>query len=510
MQRIMNEMLAHFWLPETKYIIFVVSILALLLLRLLPKERRRVANTVALFVVCLAGQILGALLQALDYARVAVMVHEIFVIGSGMAMFRLVALFIFRVILQRLGIIVARIAEDIIILIVYAAFILARLHLVGLDPSSLLTTSAVLTAVLAFAMQDTLGNLLSGVALQLDNSLRAGDWIKLDEISGRVLQTRWRQTTIRTRNGEVIVVPNSQLMKGKFTLFGRADVAMWPWRRWVWFNVTYASAPAAVIQKVEKAINGAEIPNVLREPLATCVLMDFGPGYGHYALRYWALDPQPDDPTDSAVRVHIFAALQRAGMQLAVPEQALHVTKENDRYRESVHRREIERRIADLRKVELFAGLQDDELRTISERLAHAPFARGDVIFQQGDAPQWLYLLAVGEAEVWMDLPEHPRQLFRTIHAGGTFGEKGVLTGEARRATITAKTDVVCYRLDQATLEEVIRSRPEIAEAIAEILARREAQMDEFHNQFLDAQADRPASQPKAGMLKLMRSFLGF
>jgi small-conductance mechanosensitive channel len=51
------------------------------------------------------------------------------------------------------------------------------LHFVGLDPSSLLTTSAVITAVLAFAMQDTLGNVLSGVALQLDNSLRTGDWI---------------------------------------------------------------------------------------------------------------------------------------------------------------------------------------------------------------------------------------------------------------------------------------------------------------------------------------------
>ena len=106
-----------------------------------------------------------------------------------------------------------------------------------------------------------------------------------------MLQTRWRQTTIRTRNGEVIVVPNSQLMKGKFTLFGRADVANWPWRRWVWFNVTYASSPAAVIQKVEKAINGAEIPNVLCEPLATCVLMEFGAGYGRYALRYWAGGP---------------------------------------------------------------------------------------------------------------------------------------------------------------------------------------------------------------------------
>ena len=56
MERILNNMLSHFWLPETKYVIGAVIVFALLLLRLLPKERRRVANTVALFVFCLAGQ----------------------------------------------------------------------------------------------------------------------------------------------------------------------------------------------------------------------------------------------------------------------------------------------------------------------------------------------------------------------------------------------------------------------------------------------------------------------
>ncbi|MCU0988683.1 MAG: cyclic nucleotide-binding domain-containing protein [Xanthomonadales bacterium] len=117
--------------------------------------------------------------------------------------------------------------------------------------------------------------------------------------------------------------------------------------------------------------------------------------------------------------------------------------------------------------------------------------------------------MADGEAEVWMDFPDHSRQLFRTIQAGGTFGEKGVLTGEARRATIIAKTDVVCYRLDQATVEEIVRSRPEIAEAIAEILARREAEMDTFRNQFIGASGDNQGPQPKAGILVRIRDFLG-
>ena len=109
------------------------------------------------------------------------MVHEFFVIGSGFAVFRLLGHLIFRIALPRAGIIVASIAEDIILLFVYGAFIIARLHIIGLDPSSLLTTSAIMTAVLAFAMQDTLGNILGGVALQLDNSLQLGDWVKLDD-----------------------------------------------------------------------------------------------------------------------------------------------------------------------------------------------------------------------------------------------------------------------------------------------------------------------------------------
>jgi hypothetical protein len=357
-------------------------------------------------------------------------------------------------------------------------------------------------------MQDTLGNILGGVALQLDNSLQLGDWVKLDDVAGKVFKIRWRQTTIQTRNGELVIVPNSQLMRGRFTLFGGEHRAAWPWRRWVWFNVTYDSVPADVIRKVEKEILTAEIANVSRDPAPNCVLMEFGPGYGRYALRYWMLDPRPDDPTDSAVRVHIFAALQRGGMQLAVPEQSVHITKENEAYRESVRQRDIGRRVADLRKVELFSGLNEKELRTLGERMVPAPFACGSVIFEQGETAHWLYLLATGEVDALIDIPGHPRQHFRTILAGSTFGERGVMTGELRRQTMIARTDVVSYRLDQATVEEVVRSRPEIAEAIADILWRRDVEMHEFIAGFAAAGAG-PTSPPKAGMLHKIRDFLG-
>ena len=107
-----------------------------------------------------------------------------------------------------------------------------------------------------------------------------------------------------------------------------------------------------------------------------------------------------------------------------------------------------------------------------------------------------------------IDVPGHPRQHFRTILAGSTFGERGVMTGELRRQTMVARTDVLCYRLDQATVEEIIRSRPELAEAIADILWRRDVEMHEFVARFAAAGAELP-SPPKAGMVDKIRDFLG-
>lgn len=492
---------------DTLYLIALTAVLVVVLLRALPAPRRALRNALLLLAASICGQVVAAGLEALAHARLAVWVHEVFVLGAGFALLRLLGLAVFRAVLPWLGVRVVTIVEDIVIFIAYAVFLLARLHGLGLDPASLLTTSAVITAVLAFAMQDTLGNVLAGVALHLDESLQTGDWIRVDEISGRVLEIRWRHTSVWTRNGEVVVIPNSQLMKGRFSILGRQHRPEWMWRRWIWFNVTSSHPPTRVIEKVERALRMASIANVAPQPAPNCVLMDFGPGYARYALRYWMIDPQADDPTDSAVRVHLHSALQRAGIELALPEQAVHVVEEGQAQQESARRRQIERRVTDLRKVALFASFQDEELRTIAERMVWAAFPQGAVIFSQGKAARSLYLLVKGEAEVLIDVPGHERQTLRTITAGKVFGVRGVMTGEPRRDTVVAATDVVCYRLDQATFQNIVRSRPEIAEEIAEILATLESELDAFSQRFAEDDAA-TAAAPTAGMLDKIRRFL--
>ena len=95
---------------------------------------------------------------------------------------------------------------------------------------------------------------------------------------------------------------------------------------------------------------------------------------------------------------------------------------------------------------------------------------------RQGALAHWLYLVVSGEADVWYEGPAG-RSKVSSLAAGSVFGEMGMMTGEPRRATVTARTDVACYRLDKAGFESILRARPDVAEAISRVLSSREGEL---------------------------------
>lgn len=489
---------AHFWSPEQYWLMAGGFLLWAFLRRTLPEGSQYVLKqTLAFFVLCLLGEFGAAVMHGLGWNFVANGLYEFSLLGVGIVLIRFTGLLVFRVLTQALHIETPRILEDIAVIIGYGVWGLARMRYTGVELSHIVATSAVITAVVAFAMQDTLGNILGGLAIHLDHSVEIGDWVIVDGVSGRVMDIRWRYTKIATRNGEKVVVPNGQLMKTKFTVVGiYGGVGQRnAWRRWVWFNVSFAHLPMQVIDVVEHAVRDAQIANVANDPAPDCVLMEFGPGYARYAMRYWLTDPQADDPTDSAVRVHIFAALERAGIVLAIPEEARHLIKENATHEEVLAARELQRRIEAIRRADLFRNLSNEELTILAHHLTHAPFVKGDVITHQGAYAHWLYILIAGEAEVWLE-KEGERSLLSTLPAGSVVGEMGLLTGEPRRATVIARTDIDCYRLDKAGLEAIMRSRPVIAEEMSHILATRDAEL-ELLRQHLDKSAPARRQTPQ-------------
>jgi small-conductance mechanosensitive channel/CRP-like cAMP-binding protein len=505
----MSNWTAALWRNELTVIFGIALLLTAVLHRFLPASRPALKRTLLVLAMLALLDLADAALVASLQPAIAQGLHHAAVLGLGVVLIRLSGLLLFRVVLPALRLPLPRIVEDIVVIGGYLLWGLIRLSYAGVDLTSLVATSAVITAVIAFAMQDTLGNILGGLALQLDDSFDIGDWLRIDDVSGQVVEIQWRFTALRTRNGERVVIPNAQLMKGKFWVIGERESGRGSWRRWIWFNIDYNVNPSQVIAAAERAVLDAELRNVALDPAPSCVAMEFAAGYVRYALRYWLIDPRDDDATDSAVRTHLLASVQRHGWRVALPDQAVHVIQDSDARRQAAELREQARRLAALARIELFASLDDDERHKIAERLVHTPFARGDVMTRQGDTAHWLYILVSGEAEVYWEAPSGERRLLTRLQPGSIFGEMGLLTGAPRSATVVAGSDVQCYRLDKASFEDIIRQRQALAERMSHTLAQRLHQNEELRDAFRREQSESERAAHRADILQHIRDFFG-
>ena len=493
---------------EVGWLLLLALGLVGLLLRFRPHERSVYLNTLWLFLIGVLGQGLGAAFAALEFPAVAGLLHTIFRIMAAIAVIRLIGFAVFRLVLPLMGREWPRIIEDLVILVAYVVYGFVQLRGAGVDLSSLVTTSAILTAVIAFAMQDTLGNVLGGLAIQIDNTVQVGDWVRLDGVDGQVRDIRWRSTLIETRNWETVVVPNSMLMKGRVAILGKREGAHTrQWRRHLRFMVDPRVPPARVVATVNEEMRDVPIANVARNPHPNTVLTGFEDGNLNYELRYFLTDLMEDEATDSMVRMHLFASLQRAGIRVGERQHTVHAIARDAAHDDAVRKRELSRRLDMLKGVDLFSVLSEDEMGEIAERLQYAPFARGDVITKQGNIPHWLYIVAFGEVEVRYEPPHGAPQVISTLRAGQFFGEMALLTGEARSATVIALTDVECYRLDGKAFQSLLLRRPEIAEGMTKVIGARRPDLEKIR----DAYASQPsiAVVEQKDLLSRIRRFFG-
>ncbi len=429
--------------------------------------------------------------------------------SGSVALMTLASVFIFDLFLTRFAHVEApRILRDLVVGAGYFLVVLALLRHGGVSLSNLITTSAIASAVIAFSLQDTLGNVMAGMALQLEETIHIGDWVKIDQNTGRVTEIRWRYTAIETRNWDTVVIPNSALLKSQVILLGRRSGAPVQHRQWVYFNVDFRVPPTDVIRAVTEALTAEPLENVAAAPSPNCVLMDFKESYFQYAVRYWLTNLAVDDPTDSRMRTIIYFALKRAGIPLSIPAWKQFMVAEGDEHERASQQREMQRRLAALASVDLFRELTGEEKRMLAERLHFAPFTKGEVITRQGADAHWLYILTRGAAEVVI-MEEGVQRDVAKLDAGQFFGEMSLMTGAPRSASVVALEDTTCYRLDKDAFCGIVQQRPEIAEHVSQIMAERMVDLDAARGNLSDEVRERRMHAAQSDLKARIRAFFG-
>ncbi|MEP7053245.1 MAG: mechanosensitive ion channel family protein [Pseudomonadota bacterium] len=469
------------WLVFAGFALAIVVVAGFL--RLLPAApRRRLRRSVILLGFYASTLVAGLALRWAHAPGV--------VLGLGVAsqllqlllVINLVAIAVFDLLLRACRVDYPDILHDVLVGAAYLVAFGFLMHQVGVNVTSIVATSAVVTAVVGLSLQATLGNVVGGISLQLDDSVNEGDWVELEnKTQGQVKKIRWRHTVLETRDWDTLIVPNGQLMTQQIKVLGKRAGQPVQHRMWVYFNVDFRYAPAEVMRAVNDSLQGAPIPGVANEPKAHCICFDLArenrDSFCYYAVRYWLTDLARDDPTSSLVRERIFAALKRAQVPLAIPAKTVFVSPDDIEHRDRKRTRELESRLRALSAIDLFVTLSEDEQRALASSARLAPFSAREVITHQGATAHWLYVLLKGKALVRVATDGGEARQVAVLEAPSFFGEMALMTGQPREATVIAETDVECLRVAREDVESLIKNRPEIATEISAVLAQRRVEL---------------------------------
>src|SRR5690625_2012974 len=465
--------ITHIWYPA--YFLFIV--LALLLLGLLRKHSPGMMRFALLMLVSfLVLVFIEAFFLTLGNRNASRIMHYSALLALGILIVRQIGLCFFRLLLPRLKISPPRILEELLILLGYVGWTLYLLSGVGLDLSSLVTSTAVITAILAFAMQDTLGNILSGLALQLDQSICIGDWLEFDDMFGQVVQVQWRHTAIMTRFGEKILIPNSELMKNRVKIIGGQTI---PGRyNSVFFYTSFAISPTEVVQEVERTMAHTRFDKQLFTRPAICQVFDFKDGHITYALRFWVDDPRRIGAMRSLVWQHLYALFQRKRWFFSAPSQDVSLISHHKKTAEfqQYFFHQLEDRLHFLKQIVLFEPLTEQEFNLLAERLNSVFYVEGSTLIKQGEPGQSMFIVVDGQAGVYANT-QHTLQQVATLTSGEIFGEMSLMTGDPRQARVIADAYLVCYELDKVSFSTILQSRPELAVSIANLLSKRKQEL---------------------------------
>jgi small-conductance mechanosensitive channel len=421
-------------------------------------------------------------------------------IAGIVAVLRLVEVLFFAALRAR-GQILPRIVRSLIVwamTFVVSAVVLRVEYRINL--SSFLATSALLSVVLGFALQETLGNLFSGLTLHAEQPFERGEYVSFGKWGGKVLDVGWRTTRLLTGDQDELLVPNSLISREVVVNHSRpmeqdcVEIVL---------TLDLDAAPARCKSVILDALSSC--PLVLREPAPRVLLAGFCDNGANYRVRFHAESYPMEGVALDQVHEALWYALRRAAIDLPYPQHTLSF-RERPAEAEERRRREHSAEAEDLLShIDFIEALRPKDRKLLATHARLLDYGPGQPVVRQGDPGDTFYLVARGELAVRVRNGIGDVEVAR-LGRGGFFGEMSLLTGEPRTATVVAVVESALLAVDRDAFSRVFAHNPEAAQELASVIARRRKGLDGVRAEG----AAVAAVADETTLLDLIRSMFGF
>jgi len=379
---------------------------------------------------------------------------------------KVLAYFVFDfLVLGKQGVHYPKLIKDVVVFILFVVGVLLILkYYLGIPLTGILASTAVLTVVIGFALQDILGNLFSGIILNFEDSFKIGDWLRIGEREGRVEQFGWRSFKVRTIDRELIVIPNQSASKAEVLIYGAG-------RQPVALNVRVGAGYGDSPDRVGAAVLGAleDMPAVRREPPPVVQLVDFGDFAMNYLVKFWVDDFSQHNLITSEVRRRIWYAFRRQGIEIPFPKRDVYLKQEKSG--------EIAREaLAEvLKRNDVLAAIEDGDFRSLLAAVETRVFGAGETVIREGDESAHFCHVYSGAVNILKD-----GQVIARLGPGDFFGEISLVTGDKVSASVAAAEESVVILVPSARFRQVVAMNETMAMKLSAVITRRQDEMRTF------------------------------
>lgn len=337
------------------------------------------------------------------------------------------------------------------------------IYVKGYSITGLYISTGAVAALLAFAMQQTLGDLFSGIALSIEHPFKLGERIRLaDGSEGKVIDINWRATRLLAWDNSTLVVPNSELAKQGFVNLHGFDHLYAPWYE--------VSVPAEVDPRLAQAIlleAALKCNRVMKDPLPLVRLIDATT----VPYRYMIWVHFPNYVSMFAGREQLFQeihyALKNIGAQVSPGIHELH-TRRADMMQVEPPTTKLVLKMLDISK-----SLSDEELDAIVEQSSRETVEMGTTIVAEGDTAKTIDVIVHGIVETSVRGQAGETRVVDQLRAGDYFGLTSVLMETPSFLTFKASTNVTLVSIDIECLRRLLLNRPDIHDEFAIIMNER-------------------------------------
>ena len=379
--------------------------------------------------------------------------------------------YIWNAYFERRGIPVPKLLRDLVATLIFLIALMLVLS-VGYHAETqlkgLLAGSGVLAIILGFAAQNLLSSVIAGLSLQIQRPYKVGDWLKVGDNYGEVMEIRWGATRLRTNDAITLHIPNNEMVKQ--TIVNLSYPSRTHSMR-LYMGAEYGAAPNRVKEALLRAT--IQAPGVEKHPPPQVYVSEYGDSAIIYQIKFTMSTHSGYFETRDAIYTNAWYIFRRRKITIPFPIRTLEI----NRRQTSTPQQEHEQTKAILEGDALFNCLTSEQLDHLIAGSRRVHFGRGERLIEQGAEGASMFVLLQGEAAVSISQNGTMVQV-GSLRMGDCFGEMSLLTGEKRTATVRAEQDCEVIEIAKPAMAAVLREAPECVNQLSELLAARKMETE--------------------------------